>query len=161
MSRKDLEIKVTPSIIDRLLDFEPRISTEPAKSRSKSLQELKQSVRRDLEWLLNTRKTVMDVPDTLEEVNNSLAVYGLHDLTGISIKNPKIQKALIEDVEKTIKTFEPRFLDLKISLEPFDNTDKQLRFKIEARLDVEPTPEPIVFDTVLELGSGDFDVKQR
>ena len=161
MARKDLEIKVTPSVFDRLLDYEPRVSTESPKSRSKSLDELKQSVRRDLEWLLNTRRTVMDVPETLEEANNSLAVYGLRDLTGISIKSPTVQKELIQDVERTIKVFEPRFLDLKVSLQPFENVDKYLRFKIEARLDLDPTPEPIVFDTVLELGSGDFEVKQR
>ncbi len=161
MARIDKEIRITPSVFDRLLDFEPRVSTEAPKSKTASLQELKQAVKRDLEWLLNTRKTVIDVPETLEEVNNSLAVFGLRDLTGISIKNPKIQKQLIDDVERTIKTFEPRFLDVKISLEPFENVDKQLRFKIEAKLDVEPLPEPIVFDTVLELGSGDFEIKER
>ena len=99
--RKDLEIKVTPSVFDRLLDYEPTISREPPKSRSKSLEELKQAVRRDLEWLLNTRHRVIDIPETLEETNNSLAAYGLRDLTGISIKSPSIQKELIKDVERT------------------------------------------------------------
>jgi len=161
MSRKDNELRVTLSVFDRLLDFEPNISTEPPKSRSRSLEQLKQAVRRDLEWLLNTRRTLLDLPDTMEETSNSLAVYGLRDLTGISIKNHAIQKELVEDVEKTIRIFEPRFLELKVSLEPVGHTDKQLKFKIDGRLDVEPVPEPIVFDTILELGSGDFEVNQR
>jgi predicted component of type VI protein secretion system len=33
-----------------------------------------------------------------------------------------------------------------------------LKFRIEATLDIEPTPEPVVFDTVLQLGSGNFAV---
>ena len=36
-----------------------------------------------------------------------------------------------------------------------------LKFRIEASLNVEPTPEPIAFDTVLQLGSGEFEVKEK
>ncbi len=41
-------------------------------------------------------------------------------------------------------------------MDPVEHTDRHLRFRIEANLDIEPTPEPIVFDTMLELGSGEF-----
>lgn len=53
---RDNEIRITPSIVDRLLDFEPTNPNEAPKSRSQGMRELKQSVRRDLEWLLNTRQ---------------------------------------------------------------------------------------------------------
>jgi predicted component of type VI protein secretion system len=52
-------------------------------------------------------------------------------------------------------------IDLKVTLEPVSNADKSLKFRIEARLDIEPTPEPIAFDTVLQLGSGDFEVNEK
>jgi predicted component of type VI protein secretion system len=39
----------------------------------RDLRELKQSVRRDLEWLLNTRHSAEKVPEGLEEVNKSIA----------------------------------------------------------------------------------------
>lgn len=161
MARIDNEIKTTPSVLDRLLDFEPRNSSEPPKSRSKSLRELKQSIRRDLEWLLNTRRSVIEIADNLEETNNSMAVFGLKDLTGISVKSLEEQSRLIKEVERTLKTFEPRFLNLKVSLNPVENTDKNLQFRIEALLNIEPSPEPIAFDTILELGSGDFEVKEK
>ena len=48
MALRESEIKITPSILDRLLDFEPKNSTEAAKSRSRGIQELKQSVKRAL-----------------------------------------------------------------------------------------------------------------
>jgi type VI secretion system protein ImpF len=58
MARYDNEIRITPSVLDRLIDEEPSVSTEPANTRQKSLRQLKQSVRRDLEWLLNSRQIV-------------------------------------------------------------------------------------------------------
>jgi type VI secretion system protein ImpF len=161
MARTDNEIRITPSVLDRLLDFDPRSSQEAPKSRSKSLSELKLSVRRDLEWLLNTRCFLVDLDERLEEIKKSVATYGLPDFTGISAKNHVEQKRLSDALETAIKTFEPRFLDLKVTLEPISNVDRLLRFRIEASLDIEPVPEPIVFDTVLQLGSGDFQVQEK
>lgn len=161
MARIDNEIRVTPSVLDRLIDLDPRTSTEAPKSRSASLRELRDSVRRDLEWLLNTRCHTNDFDNTLEEAPRSVAFYGLPDFTGLAAKNSAEQMRLAESVENALRYFEPRFLDLKVTLEPLNNVDRQLKFRIEARLDVEPAPEPIAFDTVLELGKGDFSVIER
>jgi type VI secretion system protein ImpF len=161
MSRLDNEIRITPSVLDRLIDFEPDVSREAPKSHSKSLRELKLSVRRDLEWLLNSRALPEEIDERLEEVKKSVVVYGLPDITGISAKSHVEQKRLTEALENAIKIFEPRFLNLKVTLEPVNNIDRMLKFRIEARLNVEPTPEPIAFDTVLQLGSGEFEVKEK
>jgi type VI secretion system protein ImpF len=161
MARTDNEIRVTPSVLDRLLDFEPKSQQEAPKSRSRNLRELKQSVRRDLEWLLNTRCYPEDIDENLEEVFKSVLVYGLPDITGVSAKNHLEQKRLTRALETAIKTFESRFIDLKVTLEPVSSVDKSLRFRIEARLDIDPSPEPIAFDTVLQLGSGEFEVKEK
>jgi type VI secretion system protein ImpF len=105
MTRKDLEIRVTPSVLDRLIDLEPKISTEAPKSRSTSLQELKAAVRRDLEWLLNTRcHGDLDDVENLE-VRRSVAFYGLPDIMGMSPKSPAEQKRLTKALELAIKYF--------------------------------------------------------
>lgn len=161
MARTDNEIRITPSVLDRLLDFEPNLSSEASKSRSKSLRELKASVRRDLEWLLNTRRYIEEIAENLEEVNKSVAVYGLPDFTGASAKSTNEQKRLIKQIEAAIKIFEPRFLDLKVTLEPSGTIERVLRFRIDARLDTEPTPEPISFDTVFQFGSSEFSVTEK
>jgi len=158
---RDSEVRITPSIVDRLLDFEPKVSTEAPKSSSQSLRELKQSVRRDLEWLLNTRHTADKVPDGLEEVNKSIAVYGLPDFTGLSSKNADDRKSLINNIETALLIFEPRFMNLKVILEDLDSLERGVRFRIQAILRIEPTPEPVVFDTVLQMGSGEFKVKEK
>jgi type VI secretion system protein ImpF len=119
------------------------------------------SVRRDLEWLLNSRTVHVQIDENLEEIKKSVLTYGLPDITGISAKSHLEQKRLMKAIETAIRTFEPRFIDLKVSLEPVNNIDRALNFRIEARLDIEPTPEPIAFDTVLQLGSGDFEVREK
>lgn len=157
----DNELRTTPSVLDRLLDDDPRASMDPPRSRSIMLQALKQSVRRDLEWLLNTRCHYENIDDLLEEAPKSVAFYGLPDFTGKSARGTSEQKHLLQMLEIAITNFEPRFLDPKVSIEPMDDTDRQLRFRIEAKLDVDPAPEPVVFDTVLQVGSGDFAVAEK
>ena len=103
MARTDNEIRITPSLLDRLLDFAPDISREPPTSRAKSLRDLKQSVKRDLEWLLNTRNHSDETAQLLEEVSKSVAIYGLADFTGMGVKSPGEQKMLVQSLEKAIE----------------------------------------------------------
>lgn len=161
MSRVDNEIRVSLSVLDRLIDLDPRVSTEPPKSRSTSLHELKQAVRRDLEWLLNTRCHTETLDDRLEEAPRSVAFYGLPDFTAISVRNHNEQKRMTNAIENAIRVFEPRFISLKVTLEPISEVAQQLRFRIEATLDIEPTPEPIVFDSVLQPGGLGFSVIEK
>ncbi len=161
MSRTDNEFRLTPSVLDRLIDYEPKSSQEAPKSRLRSLKEFKQFIKRDLEWLLNCRSYPNEIDEKLEEVRKSVAVYGLPDFTGISAKSSVEQFRLTKAIETIIEHFEPRFMDLKVTMEPISNVDKSLRFHIEAQLDIEPAPEPIAFDTVLQLGSGEFEIKEK
>lgn len=161
MARSENEFRITPSLLDRLLDFEPDESREAPKSRLKSLRDLKTAVRRDLEWLLNTRQFIEDIPETLAETQRSVAVYGMPDFTASGVKGASDQKRLIKQIETAIKIFEPRFLDLKVTLEPIDEMQRAIRFRIDARLDVDPAPEPISFDTVFQMGSSEFSVKEN
>ena len=68
---------------------------------------------------------------------------------------------MTRSIENAIEIFEPRFINVRVSLEPVSSVDKQLKFRIEASLNLEPTPEPVVFDTVLEMGSGNFAVIEK
>ncbi len=115
MSRPDNEIRITQSVLDRLIDEDPKSSQDPPKSRSVSLEELKRSVRRDLEWLLNTKCFHEDLDGGLEESVRSVAFYGLPDFTAASVKNPNDQKQMAKALETAIRNFEPRFADLKVS----------------------------------------------
>ena len=57
-------------------------------------------------------------------------------------------------LEKIVETFEPRLRDVKATLlQGGDVKMRTLRFRIDARLRVDPAPE-VAFETVLELASG-------
>ena len=159
MSRFDNEIRITPSVLDRLVDYEPELSHEPAASRAKSLRQLKQAVRRDLEFLLNTRQVAGGLPTELKELNKSLAAYGLPDFSAVNVKSPDEQMRMRRALETTISIFEPRLKAVKVTLEPLRGAERTLRFRVDARLQVEPTPEPVTFDTVLQLHSGEYKVR--
>jgi type VI secretion system protein ImpF len=154
------DLGLMPSVLDRLIDLEPKISAEPAGVRFATIDDLKASVRRDLEWLLNTRRMVADVPEEFEELKRSIVTYGVPDISGVHIEH-KVESANLKTaLENAIRIFEPRFLDVSAKLEPLSSTDRQLRFRIEATLDLDPVPEAMVFDTVMQLGSGAFAVNE-
>lgn len=158
MSRFDNEIRVRPSVLDRLIDYEPEYSREAPASRVKNLRILKQSVRRDLEWLLNTRATA-PVPPELKEVWSSIVVYGLPDITALSGRSPADKTKLRRAVERVLETFEPRLEGVVVTVDPEPGPGLSLKFRIDGRLKVDPAPEPVSFDTLLQIGSGEFRVK--
>jgi type VI secretion system protein ImpF len=158
MPRLDEEIRINLSVLDRLVDFEPEAKAEPPASRSKALRQVKQALKRDLEWLLNTRR-VLEVPEELPLLAASVLAYGLPDFTNVSVKNAGEQHDLTLALETALKRFEPRLEDVVVSIANASVLERAFRFRIEARLRIDPVPEPISFDTTLQLGSGNFAVK--
>jgi type VI secretion system protein ImpF len=119
-------------------------------------------VRRDLENLLNTRQRALSWPKNLQELDCSLVSYGIPDFAAINLGSAEGRDEVRRVLELTIRRNEPRFQNIKITL--LDNVeplDRVLRFRIEALLRVEPTPEPVTFDSVLEPVTGNFELKGR
>ena len=103
-----------PSLLDRLLDFEPSVRREAPKSRTQLLRELKLSVRRDLENLLNTRVRASPRPAELSELKLSLVNYGIPDPTGASLGTPRERDEFCRTIEKTLNLFDHRLKRLQI-----------------------------------------------
>ena len=116
---------------------------------------LKSAVRRDLEWLLNSRR-ICDPPDEgLKEVNRSTYTYGLPDLSTLTMAATGDRNKLVRQILATINMFEPRLANVRLVLvETPDSAKKDVRLRVEAMLRMDPVPEPISFDTVIELKSG-------
>jgi len=160
MPKPDPDLAVTSSIIDRLIDLEPGISADPQVRRSQSVRQLKASLQRDLEWLLNTRRNPDEVPESYEELSRSLYNYGLPDVTSMGLNAPRDKQRLLRHIEQTIEIFEPRLADIRVhALEDAGSGSRIMRFQIEALLKMDPAPEQVFFDTVLQLNSGEYQVK--
>lgn len=159
MARSVVRPPLLPSLLDRLLDDEPGTSTEADWVHSQSVRELKISVQRDIERLLNTRSQPHDHLDEEDELSQSLYVYGLPDLTSISHGNADDAERLRLSVEKAIRCFEPRLMDVYVRLSATgDANDRRIRFVIDAQLKMQPNPEPVQFDTVVRTTTGEYQV---
>src|ERR1035437_9918802 len=84
MARWEPEQTVTQSVLDRLIDRDPASNSEASLTRVQSVRQLKVSLRRDLEWLLNSRRTPDAVGREFQELEQSLYNYGLPDVTSLS-----------------------------------------------------------------------------
>ena len=150
-----------PSVLDRLIDLQPQQTREPHRDQNQVLRELKQSVARDLENLLNTRFRAKPFPPELDELHISLVNYGIPDFTGANLGVAQRRDEFRAIIERVLRAYEPRFKTVKVQLvanqEP---TDRTLRFRIDALLYAEPAPEPVVFDSALEPTSATFEVKR-
>lgn len=147
------------SVLDRLIDTEPDSAAEAPLTWAQSVRELKRGVRRDLEWLLNTRRIVEPAPEGLAELRQSLYNYGLPDITSASAESTDSRNWLRRQVEETITLFEPRLTNVRVTVVAGDEAGRrEVRFVVEALLRMEPSPEQVVFDTVLEVASSTFAV---
>lgn len=161
---RDPEIVVTQSLLDRLVDRSRDKDSQFAASgdqpatRSESFRWFKEGVKRDIEWLLNTRQ----IPEPAEEpaeLQASLYNYGLADITSLGLHSSRDRDRLLRVLETTLRRFEPRISGVKVSLEPVLTNTRILRFRIDGMLRVDPAPEPVSFNTILEITSGQYEVK--
>jgi len=137
--------QVTLSVLDRLIDREPDSKIEVPVSHSLSVRLLKAAVRRDLEWLLNTRRIFYEPDEAAKEVNRSLYMYGLPDFSKFTMGSAADHAKLIRQIIATLKMFEPRLANVQIaSTQQASGTGLQeLRLRIEAVLLMDPSPEPV------------------
>jgi type VI secretion system protein ImpF len=154
-----MERAVQQSVLDRLMDDEPGLG-DPTQTWADSVRVLKASLRRDLEWLLNTRRTPQAPPAACEAVQRSVYLFGLPDFSARSRDAPDTAGQLAREVEQAIALFEPRLANARVTLtESTEGGERRLHFVIEALLRLDPTPERVVFDTVLDISRNEFEVQ--
>jgi len=118
MAHSGPEPNVTLSLLDRLVDQDLSLRTDPPQGRAQSLRQLKTSLRRDIEWLLNTRRSIEAMGDSSLEIERSLFNYGLPDISSLGVHSAQDQKRLLWMIESTIANFEPRIQGARVTMEP-------------------------------------------
>ncbi len=154
--RSDSTPPLLPSVLDRLIDAEPTSQVEAPPYPPAVLREIRQSVRRDLENLLNTRRSYAAPPKDDDPLTLSSIGYGIPDFTGASV-DTRLMLAAIEDA---IRRFEPRLKNVRVLLEDAaESIDRTLRFRIEATLWIEPLREPVAFHSKWESTTSSVQVE--
>lgn len=157
MARTDADVPLLLSVFDRLLGDEPADSQRAAQSWW-SKESLRNGVRRDLEALLNTRQRCLSWPEHLDDLDRSLISYGAPDFSGANFASAAQKERFRSEVEQTIRTFEPRFKSVRVTLADSDGVSRSLRFRIEALMHADPVPVQLMFDSLLDPGSRRFSV---
>jgi type VI secretion system protein ImpF len=148
---------ISQSILERLIDTAPDKSMDAPQRWGDAVAQKRASVQRDLEWLLNTRRIAEPASAEFPEVRASLYHFGLPDISSRSADSEDARRQLLQQIEETVRTFEPRLSSVRVALRRGgEEGPHRIRFVIEALLRMEPDPERITFDTVLEVTSGEF-----
>jgi type VI secretion system protein ImpF len=150
-------------LLDRLVDADPAEPADRPLSYSAAMTALRASVCNDLEELLNTRRRWRSWDPRLAELDRSLVGFGLPDFAAGAFNDPRHREELRQVVESCIRRFEPRIAHLNVTLIPnnADQLSPTLRLRIEALLRAEPAPEPITFDTLVDLDTKNVTVSAR
>jgi type VI secretion system protein ImpF len=151
MSRLPRTLKLVPSILDRLLgpDYE-----ESCWSPEYHIENELKAVQRDLEDLLNSHPPVLRVEGGSDVLKNSLLMYGLPDLASLSIVAGQEKTDVGTVLKSIIERCEPRLREVRVTpIKEPDDLERRLRYRIDARLRVEPAPD-VNFETVFELATG-------
>jgi type VI secretion system lysozyme-like protein len=120
-----------------------------------------ESVRRDLQRLLNTR-----MPPARPGINGSAGApvnisintsinYGLPDFAHLSPADIPACEALGAAIARVIEAFEPRIAQVRVTLRSHPDDPRALVGFIEGRIRINLIAEPVSFPLELRTGSGD------
>jgi type VI secretion system protein ImpF len=157
--------RLQPSLLDRLTDDDPESRSEPRERRVLSMRNLRQSVLRDVGWLLNA--TGLCAGQDLSEyplVGETVLNFGLPDLAGKTASGLDLAE-LERLIAQAIEHFEPRILRDSVRVRAVASGDAQgqlntLIFEIHGDLWAQPLPERLFLKTELDLEGGEVRVSE-
>lgn len=143
------DFSLTPSLLDKLVDHDPSSSYDRYYPLTR--QALMDSIRSDLEALLNSRISWLAVSEELREVHSSVLRYGLPDFSSMPFSSADGQQHLCRLVQETIVQFEPRLSSVSVTIAEDKNPlDRILKLRIRATCIIDSTEQELVMDSEVE-----------
>lgn len=138
-------------LFDRLVDIGDGHEAEQP-LRILNEKQLKDSVRRELERLLNTR---CSIPlHQIGDEERSVINYGIPDFSSLSPHNADDHALIASIVAQTITAFEPRLRQVRVEVGPVFSAESALWLNISAELVIGLYSEPVSFPVTLNSKSG-------
>jgi type VI secretion system protein ImpF len=138
-------------LFDRLVDTEPETQKEVRPFRILDKKGLKDSIRRELGRLLNTRCPIPLAPSQSER---TVINYGIPDFSSLSPHSSYHRAQLENWIREAIVSYEPRLADVKVFVDPPTKEERSLNARIEAKLQLETIREPVAFSVVMKRDVG-------
>lgn len=138
--------------------------SDPLDRQGITARKLREIVKRDLGWLLNTGSL-----DDVEDLENypytaqSVLNYGIPDLTGVTVANANVRD-IERRLQRAILQYEPRILKktLQINVVKTDEMSRHaLQFEIECDIWGQHSPEHLILKSEIDLETGSVVVIDR
>jgi len=144
------------SFIDRLSERYEQPATQTA-----SLRMIKESLRRDLEAALNTRRHMGTALDGYERASTSVLNYGLEDLTNIRTAPDGYLAQMQRVIHNCLAEYEPRLTNVTVTLSDLpEASGREVRLHIAAHMQLYSGTETVFFNTVFDVASETYSVGQ-
>jgi type VI secretion system protein ImpF len=149
-----------PSLLDKLFG-DGRNQPTSAVVRHLSLDELKGTVARHIESLLNARIAFTEERLAgFDECQRSVLTYGLNDFAGLSLASHDDRETICKSIQRAIERHERRLKHVEVELEVNVQSTNLLCFAIKAMLVVHPATEPVNFDAMLQPSTLQYSVSR-
>ncbi len=164
MADRTITERLQPSLLDRLTDARPDRHEERGEDRVIDIRQLRDIIRRDLSWLLNTNNAETHIePGRHPQAAASVINFGVREVAGDFSTDERA--ALIRgSIQRAIELFEPRIrpgtLDVTVG------TDTQGRqsivvFDIHAEMWAQPLPMELYLRTQVDVTTGHLQLEER
>lgn len=127
-----------------------------------SIQQLRESVARDLEDLLNSRVAKFDQDmSQYPLVSQSILQFGIIDFVGLSTANPLDRDKICQSIEQSITAHEPRLKQVRVEMLLDGQNMGSLCLSIQAYLNIHSLYEPVIFDALLKPTTQQYVISTR
>ena len=147
-----------PSFLDKLLGAGADIG---GTTQRYSVEQVKDSVARDIEMLLNAHQT-FSAEDLagLPHAARSLLTLGLVDISAMSLSSDNDRKRITDAIRTSLMSHDQRLSNVEVAVREVAGSSSHLTFTIRAQLLLRPNTEHVMFDAVLQPGSKRYDVSK-
>src|SRR5438445_10256755 len=149
----------SPSLLDKLLGHDG--PGRDGASLRFSVEQVKDSVARDIEMLLNAHAAyephqLASLPLAAE----SILPLGLIDISAMSLASDNDRRRITDAIRNALSTHDKRLTQVEVKVREACGANATLTFSIRANLILRPNSEPVSFDAVLQPGSKRYEVSK-
>ena len=150
--------RILPCLFDRLVDENPESKNDTRGERALSLKRYRESVLRDLAWLMNAKAHLeTDELHLYGEANDSVLNFGIPDFCGRLSTSLDLSRIEVQ-IADAIKRFDPRLIPSTLSVKAIEDAPtagpSMIAFEIRGELWASPVPEQLYIKTQIDLETG-------